>query len=72
MITDVTKGTPRSRREVLYDVTFNAVELDLLYALARKACNELPFSTKKPEEGSWAADVIELDKKLTSLFHKRR
>jgi len=72
MITDVTKGTPRSRREVLYDVTLNAVELDMLYALVRKSCNQLQTSIKKPEEGSWAADLVELDKKLTSLFHKRR
>jgi len=69
---DVTKGTPRNRREVFYEITVNAVELDLLYELVRQARNELPDAADKPEKGSWAWDVIELDSRLTTYFHKRR
>ena len=69
---DVTQGTPRTRRDVQYEVNFNAVELDLLYELTRQARNQLPDPDDTPEEGSWAWEVIELDKKLTTYFHKRR
>ena len=51
---------------------FTPVELDLLYELARQARNSLPDPYDTPESGSWAAAIIALDDKLTSLFHKRR
>lgn len=69
---DITQGTPRTRRDVQYEVTLNAIELDLLYELTRQARNQLPDPDDTPEQGSWAWEVIELDKKLTSYFHKRR
>ena len=69
---DITTGAPANRAEVLYEVEFNAVELDLLYELARQARNSLPDPYDTPESGSWAAAIIALDDKLTSLFHKRR
>lgn len=69
---DVTKGTPRTRRDVQYEVTLSAVELDLIYELARQARNELPDPDDIPEAGSWASDVIGLDKKFTTFFRKRR
>jgi hypothetical protein len=51
---------------------FTPVELDLLYELARQARNSLPDPYDTPEPGSWAAAIIALDDKLTTLFHKRR
>jgi len=69
---DVTTGAPANRAEVRYQIEFNAVELDLLYELARQARNSLPDPYDTPEPGSWAASIIALDDKLTSLFHKRR
>lgn len=69
---DVTKGTPRTRRDVRYEVTLSAVELDLIYELARQARNELPDPDDIPEAGSWASNVIELDNKFTTFFRKRR
>jgi hypothetical protein len=33
---DITTGAPANRAEVLYEVEFNAVELDLLYELRGK------------------------------------
>jgi hypothetical protein len=48
------------------------VELDLLYELTRQARNSLPDPYDTPEPGSWAAAIIALDDKLTTLFHKRR
>lgn len=55
-----------------YATAFTPVELDLLYELARQARNSLPDPYDTPEPGSWAAAIIALDDKLTSLFHKRR
>jgi hypothetical protein len=69
---DITTGAPANRAEVVYEVEFNAVELDLLYELTRQARNSLPDPYDTPEPGSWAASIIALDDKLTSLFHKRR
>ena len=69
---DVTTGAPANRAEVRYQVEFNAVELDLLYELARQARNSLPDPYDTPQPGSYAAAIIALDDKLTSLFHKRR
>jgi len=69
---DVTTGAPANRAEVVYEVVFNAVELDLLYELTRQARNSLPDPYDTPEPRSWAAAIIALDDKLTSLFHKRR
>jgi len=68
---DITTGAPASRSDVVYLVEFNAVELDLLYEVTRKARNSLG-SFETPEPGSWAASIIALDDKLTSFFHKRR
>ena len=68
---DLTTGAPASRSDVVYLVEFNAVELDLLYEVTRKARNSL-WSFETPEPGSWAASIIALDDKLTSFFHKRR
>jgi hypothetical protein len=69
---DITAGAPANLAEVLYEVKFNAVELDLLYELTRQARNSLPDPYDTPEPGSWAAAIIALDDKLTTLFHKRR
>jgi len=69
---DVTKGTPRTRHDVQYEIALSAVELDLIYELARQARNELTDPDDIPEHGSWAANVIELDNKFTTFFRKRR
>jgi len=69
---DITTGAPPNRTDVRYEVEFNAVELDLLYELARQARNSLPDPYDTPQPGSYAAAIIALDEKLTSLFHKRR
>jgi len=68
---DITTGAPANRNEVVYLVEFNAVELDLLYEVTRKARNSL-WSFETPEPGSWAASIIALDKKLTTFFRQRR
>ena len=68
---DITTGAPANRSDVVYLVEFNAVELDLLYEVTRKARNSL-WSFETPEPGSWASSIIALDDKLTSFFHKRR
>jgi hypothetical protein len=60
-----------NRRDISYVCTFDAVELDLMYELTRKARNQLPYAKDKYEEGSWVDAVIKLDVKLTELFHKR-
>jgi hypothetical protein len=68
---DITFGAPLNRNEVRYEVEFSAVELDLLYEVTRKARNSL-LSFETPEPRSYAAAIIALDDKLTTLFHKRR
>jgi hypothetical protein len=69
---NITVGAPASRHEIIYEVEFTAVELDLLYELTRDAVNGLPDPEDMPEPGSWGASIIELDKKLTTFFHQRR
>jgi hypothetical protein len=69
---DITVGTPASRHDVVYEVQFSAVELDLLYELARHASNGLADPEDMYEPGSWGASIIELDKKLTTIFRQRR
>jgi hypothetical protein len=55
-----------------FATAFTPVELDLLYELTRQARNSLPDPYDTPEPGSWAASIIALDNKLTTIFHKRR
>jgi hypothetical protein len=55
-----------------YATAFTPVELDLLYELTRQARNSLPDPEDKAETGSWAAAIIALDNKLTTIFRKRR
>ena len=69
---DITKGHPRSRRDVTYEVPFNAIELDMLYEIVRHTRMSLPDPDDEPEQGSWVHELVELDKKLTTIFHKRR
>lgn len=69
---DITTGAPASRAEVIYEVEFNAVELDLLYELTRQARNSLSDPYITPQPGTWAASIVALDDKLTRLFLKRR
>lgn len=64
-------STSSNRRDIVYVCNFNAVELDLLYELARDARNSLPDPEDQVEEGSWADAIIKLDIKMTELFHKR-
>ena len=61
-----------NRRDHVYVCNFDAVELDLLYELARNARNSLPYPEDEYAEGSWADAIIKLDAKMTQLFHKRR
>lgn len=64
-------STSSNRRDHTYVCTFDAVELDLLYELARDARNSLPDPEDLVEEGSWADAIIKLDTKMTKLFHRR-
>jgi len=64
-------STSSNRRDIVYVCNFDAVELDLLYELARDARNSLPDPEDQVEEGSWADAVIKLDTKMTEIFHKR-
>jgi hypothetical protein len=64
--------TSTNRRDHVYVCNFDAVELDLLYELARNARNSLPDPEDQIEEGSWADAIIKLDSKLTKLFRQRR
>ena len=67
--------TSSNRHDHIYVCQFDAVELDLLYELARNAHNTLvdPESGKAEiEAGSWADEIIKLNAKLTEMFHKRR
>jgi len=68
---DITISAPANRHEVIYEVQFTAVELDLLYELTRETRNNIMAIQENPEPGSWVDSVIQLDKKLTSMFHKR-
>jgi len=68
---DITIGVPANRTEVIYEVQFTAVELDLLYELTRETRNNIMAIQENSEPGSWTDSVIQLDKKLTSMFHKR-
>ena len=65
-------NTSSNRRDHVYVCNFDAVELDLLYELARNARNSLPYPEDEYAEGSWADAIIKLDAKMTQLFHKRR
>ena len=65
-------STSSNRRDHTYVCNFDAVELDLLYELARDARNGLPDPEDQIEEGSWADAIIKLDNKLTKLFRQRR
>jgi len=65
-------STSTNRRDHIYVCNFDAVELDLLYELARDARNSLPCPEDQIEEKSWADAVVKLDTKLTKLFHDRR
>ena len=69
---DVSKGQPRNRRDVVYEIEFNAIELDMLYEIVRHTRNSLPDPDNKPEPGSWVHELIELDKKMTDIYRKRR
>lgn len=64
-------STSSNRRDIVYVCNFNAVELDLLYELARDARNSLPDPEDQVEEGSWADAIIKLDIKMTELFHRQ-
>jgi hypothetical protein len=64
--------TSSNRRDHVYVCSFDAVELDLLYELARHARNGLPYAEDEIEDGSWGDAIIKLDVKLTELFYKRR
>lgn len=67
--------TFNNRHDVVYECQFNAVELDLLYELARNAHNSLidpENENAEIEAGSWADEIIKLNAKLTGMFHKRR
>lgn len=64
-------STSSNRRDIVYVCNFDAVELDLLYELARDARNSLPDPEDQVEEGSWADAIIKLDTKMTELFHRR-
>lgn len=65
-------STSSNRRDHTYVCNFDAVELDLLYELARNARNDLLDPEDQVEEGSWADAVIKLDSKMTQLFHQRQ
>jgi hypothetical protein len=68
-------STFTDRHDVVYECQFNAVELDLLYELARNAHNSLvdpENENAEIEAGSWADEIIKLNAKLTEMFHKRR
>lgn len=65
-------STSSNRRDHVYVCNFDAVELDLLYELARDARISLPDPEDQIQEGSWADAIIKLDVKMTQLFHKRR
>ena len=65
-------STSTNRRDHIYVCNFDAIELDLLYELARDARNSLPDPEDEIEENSWADAVVKLDTKLTKLFHDRR
>ena len=65
-------STSSNRRDHVYVCNFDAVELDLLYELARNARNSLTYPENEYAEGSWADAIIKLDAKMTQLFHKRR
>lgn len=69
---NITKGHPIRRRDVVYEIPFNAIELDMLYEIVRHTVNSLPRPIERPDPGTWVHEVIELDKKLTTIFHKRR
>lgn len=64
-------STSSNRRDIVYVCNFDAVELDLLYELARDARNSLPDPEDQVEEGSWADAIIKLDIKMTEIFHRR-
>lgn len=64
-------STSSNRRDITYVCNFDAVELDLIYELARDARNNLPDPEDQVEDGSWADAIIKLDKRMTELFHKR-
>jgi len=65
-------STSTNRRDHIYVCNFDAVELDLLYELARDARNSPSCPEDQIEEKSWADAVVKLDRKLTKLFHDRR
>jgi len=65
-------STSSNRRDHVYVCNFDAVELDLLYELARDARNGLADPEDQIEQGSWADAIIKLDIKMTGLFHKRK
>lgn len=65
-------STSSNRRDHVYVCNFDAVELDLLYELARDARNSLSDPEDQVEDGSWADAIIKLDNKMTELFHKRK
>ena len=65
-------STSSNRRDHVYVCNFDAVELDLLYELARDARNGLADPEDQVEEASWADSIIKLDIKMTELFHQRR
>ena len=58
---DITAGAPANRAEVLYEVKFNAVELDLLYELTDRATKPEFVYTHKWSVG----DVVMLDNRVT-------
>lgn len=64
-------STSSNRRDHVYVCNFDAVELDLIYELARDARNSLPDPEDQVEEGSWADAIIKLDCKMTEIFHRR-
>ena len=69
---DISKGQARNRRDVVYEIEFNAIELDMLYEIVRHTRMSLPDPYDIPEPGSWTDEIIQLDNKFTTIFHKRR
>jgi len=69
---DISKGQARNRRDVVYEIEFNAIELDMLYEIVRHTRMSLPDPYDTPEPGSWTDEIIQLDNKFTTIFHKRR
>ena len=69
---DISKGQARNRRDVVYEIEFNAIELDMLYEIVRHTRMSLPDPYDIPEPGSWTDEIIQLDNKFTTIFHERR